>query len=383
MDDFKITQLQDLMREHSAPCVTVYLPTHPAGEQGQQDPVRLKNLLQQAEEQLSAEWMRAPEARKLLRTARGLPEQKGFWKERNLGLAIFISRDFYQTYRLPLTFDEQVFVDRRFHIKPLLPLVSGSEQFFVLALSQNNVRLLSGSRYAMSEVAVPSLPVNMEDALNYAGADRGSQVHSAARGDLGKQAAVFHGQGGRSDTHKDDLAQFFRLVDSALQPVLRGQMKPLLLAGVDYLLPIYREVASYSHIADQELSGNCDYLTPQQVHERAWPLIEPALQRGQQEAAAKYASLASTDKTSDDIRQIVPAARAGRVESLFVDVHRAHWGKFDPQANVVETHDKPHTGDDDLVDLAAAETIARGGVVYAVDGKHVPGGASAAAILRY
>ena len=63
-------------------------------------------------------------------------------------------------------------------------------------------------------------------------------MHSAMRGSLGKQAAVFHGQGGHNETHKDDLLQYFRLVDASLETVLRESQAPLLLAGVDYLLPL-------------------------------------------------------------------------------------------------------------------------------------------------
>jgi hypothetical protein len=43
-----------------------------------------------------------------------------------------------------------VVVTDRFHIKPLLPLLSGDGRFYVLALSQSEVRLLQGTRYSVS-----------------------------------------------------------------------------------------------------------------------------------------------------------------------------------------------------------------------------------------
>jgi len=66
MDVFDDSELRRLTSEEVGPCVTVYLPTHVSGEQGQQDPVRLKNLLQRAEEQFVDGGMRAAEARELL-----------------------------------------------------------------------------------------------------------------------------------------------------------------------------------------------------------------------------------------------------------------------------------------------------------------------------
>lgn len=37
-------------------------------------------------------------------------------------------------------------VDDRFHVTPLLPLLAGDGHFFVLALSQNQIGLLEGTR---------------------------------------------------------------------------------------------------------------------------------------------------------------------------------------------------------------------------------------------
>jgi hypothetical protein len=359
------------------------MPTHVAGEQGQQDPVRLKNLLQAAEEQLSGQWLRAAESRKLLEAARSSPSDAPFWTARSHGLAMFIAPDVLLRYRLPVKLDELVIVNRRFHVKPLLPLLSGADRFFVLALSQKRVRIFEASRDAIHQLDVAGLPTDMETALNYAGADRGLQVHSAMRGALGKQAAVFHGQGGQADSHKDDLSQYFRMIDAALQPALREESAPLLLAGVEYLLPIYREVSSYPRLAEAELVGNCDYLTDHQIHQRVWPLMAPTFQAARETAAAKYRQLAGTGKASNDLREVVAAAFEGRIDTLFVDLHSLRWGAFDPQTGRLEEHPSHQPGDDDLLDLAAVEAIVRRGTVHSVEPAQVPGGRDAAAIFRY
>ncbi len=383
MDTFGTNELRRLTGQQAKPCVSVYLPTHVAGEQRQQDPVRLKNLLQRAEEQLAGGWMRTTEARQFLKAARDLPAEPPFWNERSDGLAIFVAPGSFHCYRLPVKFSELVHVNRRFHVKPLLPLLTAGDRFFILALSQNKVRLFSASRYSIEQVDVKGLAMKMDDALNYVENDRGSQVHTATRGSQGKQAAVFHGHGGQADRHKDDLTQFFRLIDAALQVVLRDESTPLLLAGVEYLLPKYRDVNSYSHVIGEALIGNCDRLTAHQLHEKAWPLIEPVIQQARDDAASEYGRLAGTAKASRDIRQILPAGHEGKIDTLFVDVQAHQWGLFDPSDATVELHDSQNTGDDDLLDLAAVETLSHGGTVYSVEREHVPNAASAAAIFRY
>ena len=79
------------------------------------------------------------------------------------GLVLFLSPEAFRPYRLPLAFEELAIVDRRFHIKPLLPLLAGGERFSLLALSQNNVRFFSMSRHAVETVEVPDLPANMKE----------------------------------------------------------------------------------------------------------------------------------------------------------------------------------------------------------------------------
>ena len=383
MDTFRINQLRELLDVDTTPCVSIYLPTHPAGEQGQQDPVRLKNLLQQAEDQLIEQGMRAVVARELLQVARDLPHDPTFWRARSRGLALFRSPEYWQTFRLPQPFTELVLVNRRFHVKPLLPLLASDGQFHLLTLSQNRVRLLTGSRYGIEEVSVPNLPENMESALNYTGAERGEQVHSAMRGSLGKQAAVFHGQGGHNETHKDDLLQYFRLVDASLETVLRESQAPLLLAGVDYLLPIYRGICHYRQLSPVELPGNFDYATDSQLHQRAWELMEPQFLKNRSLAERRWFSGQGTERVTDHLESIVVASHIGRVDTLFIDQQALRWGAYDPATHTCSVHAQAQPGDDDLLNLAAIQTMLQGGTVYCVQSPEVPGGREAAAWLRY
>ncbi len=385
MDTIGMTELRQLTAHQPGPCVSLYMPTHVAGEQQQQDGVRLKNLLRDAEERLSDGWLRPVEARELLQPLRDLPRDRTFWNARGDGLALFLNRDRLLRFRLPQTFDEWVMVSQRFHVKPLLPLVSRNERCFLLALSQNQVRLYAVTSAGIEPVEVKGLPMSLDSALNNDGADRGSQAHSAERAGVlpGKQGSVFHGQGGVPDAHKDDLIQFFRRVDATLQPILRDEQTPLVLAGVAYLLPIYRQVNSYAHLAKEELTGNCEYLTDRELHQRAWSLMQPEFSRSQNDAAARFRSLAGTGKTSDDVNFVLPAACEGRIESLFLDVGAHVWGKYHHGSGTMEVHAGCSPGDDDLLDAAAVETLDHGGTIFPVAANDLPAQSPVAAIFRY
>ncbi len=64
-------------------------------------------------------------------------------------------------------------------------------------------------------------------------------------------------------------------------------------------------------------AGSLEELGLLELHARAWAVVEPRFLRAQREAAATYHQLAGTGLTSRDPREIVRAAKEGRVEILF------------------------------------------------------------------
>jgi hypothetical protein len=367
MDTFGTRELRRLTANQEGPCVTIYLPTHSAGADGPQDALRLKNLVGEAERQLIDRGVRSTEAKRLLQPARELPADPTFWAKRSQGLALFVNSNVFDRFRVPLDVDEAVTVNRRFQVKPLLSMVNGNDQFFVLALSRHGGRLLEGGQFRVREIPVEGMPGDITQALNYDGADRGSQVHSAMRGDLGKQAAVFHGHGGERETVKEDLARYFRMVDAAVHRVLRQERSPLVLAGVQYQLAIYRDVASYAHIARGELTGSPDHLSDRELQQRAWPLVHSMLKKQRDQAAAKFQRLAGTGRASSDLVQIVQGAHAGQVETLFVDRSAHVWGKYDAESREITMCEERQADDDDLLDFTAVQTLLHGGAVFSIE----------------
>jgi Bacterial archaeo-eukaryotic release factor family 7 len=382
MDTICIDDLKHLAGLREATAISLYLPTHLAPG-ARQDAIRLKNLLERAEDELEAHGLRRGEAQELLSAAGKLPADADFWKGLSQGLAIFVTPKLFRAYRLPLAFDESLTIHSRLNIKPLLPAIDRGERFLLLALSQNHVRLLDATRSSIKEVAVKGLPQNKRQALNYDGADRGEQVHEGMRGNLGKQASIFHGQGGEKDTAKGDLVQFFQIISRALEPVLRNETAPLLLAGVDYLLPLFRHTCSYSHLFERHLAGNCDQLTNRQLHERSLEIIGPYFDRPRRDALEKLCALLGTGKASVDVAEVAEAATTGKIDVLFADVRQEQRGKFDPSPGKALVCDGACDGSEDLVNLAVAETLLHGGAVYAAERRQLPAEAVIAASYRY
>ncbi|HXH10751.1 MAG TPA: hypothetical protein VNP04_13440 [Alphaproteobacteria bacterium] len=286
-------------------------------------------------------------------------------------------------YRLPLRFEELVVVTERFHLKPLLPLLTGDGSFYVLALSQNAVRLLQCTRHHVSEVDLENVPTSLDEALKYDDPERQLQFHTGTPPGTGRRPAMFHGHGVGIDDSKDNILRYCQQLDAGLRTLLRGEQAPLVLAAVDYLMPIYREANTYGHLLNDGVSGNPEGLSAEELQAQAWQVVEPHFRQAQEDAVRQYHRLAGTGRTANDIREVLPAAAHGRVECLFVAVGVQQWGTYDRNSEALQVHQEPQPGDEDLLDLAAMLTIANGGSVHAVKPDDVPGKAPLAAIYRY
>jgi hypothetical protein len=378
MDLFTREDLQALLRGGAPPCLSLYIPTQRGG--GEADPVRWRKALAAAREQLVQRGLRGPEAAEVLAPARALLEDSAFWKSQGDGLAFFLGRGFVRRYRLPLLLPEHVAVGTRFVVTPLLPLLAGDGRFFILSLSQNGVRLLQGTRQTVSPLDLRGVPANLAEALGAHDVDEPLLFHTQPALGLGRKGAIFHGHGVGIDDAKDDLLRYFQKVDRALQPLLAEQKAPLVLAAVNYLLPLYRQASSYPHLLSEAIAGNPDRLSEQELHQRAWPLVEPYFRHAQEKALALYEQLAGTGRTVRGVQQGVPAACRGEVEVLFVARDRSVWGVVDPASGEVVQHEQPAPGDEDLLNLAAASTLRHRGTVHVLSAEQMPGGALLAGI---
>lgn len=375
-------EIRELLLKKDEHCVSVYLPTHRAGREIEQDPIRLDNLLRSAEKELISRGARSVEARQLLRPAFDLMKDGFFNRRLADGLGIFIASDLFRFFRLPVHFDEQVSVGRQFHLKPLLPMLKCCKRFYILGVSRKSIRLLECTEFGVSEIDLKDVPSNMREALGYEEEpsllSRTVPHVSSPRG-----VAMFHGRSGGVVAEKELLWNYFQVLKDSLRPYLGTENIPLIFAGVDYLFPMFRLVDVYPNTLNEIIEGSPDSLEPGELLKRGLQIISPYFQREQRQAAERYLNLLGGPLASARLEEIVQGAFAGRVDTLFVDTRGRKWGKYDAGSGRVEVHAERQNEDEDLLDLAFAQTYLNGGDVYALDPEKIPEAVGAAAIFRY
>jgi hypothetical protein len=385
MDILNPTALKSLIAQQRKWCVSLYIPTHRAGREQQEDPIRLKNLLAEAETKLLANGLRRPEAQKLMRPAEELLWSKDFWQHPADGLAIFLTNDFHKIYRLPLQFKELLSIGTSFHLKPLLPVLGRGIQFYTLAVSLKNVRLFEANADTISEIPL-NFPVSMEEALRLEEGERSfNMLTGSPRSGEGRVGAgSLHGHG-VDDDEKKDILRFFQSVNQGLNDVLDDKNVPMVLAGVDYLLPIFREATSYQNLLEDAIVGNPDRENIRELHQKAWKIVRPIFEESQKKAFEKFEQLHGQQSplAVQDIQAAVKAAVVGQVETIFVPLGAQRWGRYDAENHNVILNDNPKPEDEDIFDFAATQTLLNSGQVFAVPPDQIPGGGEIAATLRY
>jgi hypothetical protein len=88
MDVIRRTDLERLALRGAGPSVSLFLPTHRAGPEVQQAPIRLKNLLREATRALQADGVKAPMVHAVLAPLQRLVNDGLFWQYQSDGLAL-------------------------------------------------------------------------------------------------------------------------------------------------------------------------------------------------------------------------------------------------------------------------------------------------------
>ncbi len=366
------------------PCITIYMPTLQGREKAKENSTRFKNLLSKAEEQLGTLGLESAEINNLLEHEKKLISDSHFWANQSKGLAYFISKKFSRYYRLPMEFKEMSLVRQSFHLKPLFNLLSSDGQFYILALSQKDARLLRGTQNTIEEMDLSKLIEKFEVEFVDEIPEQFLQFHTGAPESGGIRTAVYFGHGGEIDSIvRERLLKFFRFIDREIQDLLDANNSPLILACVDYLAPLYKTSSRYPLLFEDNIKGNPENISARELHEKAWEVVKPYFLEKQNAAKDLYHELKGTGKTSNDILEILPAAYHGRISDLFVTPGVQQWGYFDPETEKITLTEEQQHNSEDLIDMAAAKTFTTSGSVYAVDSEQMPDTTAVAAIFRW
>ncbi len=363
-----LPEIRSLIGLRADACISIYLSTTPQTQHVMASRIAFGNLTKTALKQLDANGF-DKRRRALLETElAALGEDDAFWRLQAHSLAVLATPDSARTFRLATAIADTVEVSDRFHLKPLLRAIAFPQHAFVLALSENAVRLVEVfADLPAALVQVPDLPKSAADAVGRASVNNLTQ---------GTRIANAQGQ-------TVLLRQYARQVDACLRPVLAGRETPLILAATEPLGPIFRAINSYPALLPEGVSASPDRMSESQLAGAARGVLDGHYAAEIAAATALFHERVGQRRAITDIGEAARAATNGAVELLLVDIDQVLPGTVDDIAGKVSLVSAAGASSYDVIDEIAGRAILTGAKVLGVRKSDLPDEAPLAAILRY
>ncbi|MGO1544208.1 MAG: baeRF11 domain-containing protein [Gulosibacter sp.] len=297
---------------------------------------------------------------------RELENDRDFWATSARSVAVFVSPEGIQSFRLMNKLSPLTAVGDRFDVGPLVRAISFRHIGYVLALTEGEVRLLFlDSTATTRQIELTTLPDDAADVL-------------------GQSTS-----GGRLDRHKADgtlgpkveLRRYCSIVQDAVLHEIGDDSVPLVLAAAADLDPAYRQVNTYSSLVEESIDANPASLSVSDLETRGRVILDKMYAAAVADWCENFGNRKPQKRASSNLEVVAQAATAGQVESFLFDIESNDEGIINDFGEVIPVPE-PGPTTYRLVDEVAARVLRTGGRVFAVRRDDLPDDSPLAAVFR-
>ena len=259
-DSFK--DLKPLLAS-AGPCLSVYMPLSTASTAGlnpnaKQNELHWKECIASMDGKLAQFGAQGRELLESIRSWRAVLQDR---QPDGRSLAVFRSPDVFSIAWLDEEVKDRAVAGPHFYIRPMLPELTRSRTFYLLALAQGKTRLLRCTTRTLEEVPLPQhTATSFETYMNTAKPDHVRDNRASPGPSAGSSPGIMFGTVSDAEDWDQYMAHYFRQIDRGVVEVLRGHAEPLVLCAVEYELPLYKTVSTYAHLSDEVVRGAPDSL---------------------------------------------------------------------------------------------------------------------------
>ncbi len=377
------TDVLELIRQSEPFSFSIYLPTHRTGDEvlHRRDSKTLDGLIRSMEKSLLERGMQDADIEKRLNPLKELVEDEEFWRQRTEGLGLFVNESMLMTADLPIPVNAEFHIGDTFYLLPLVPMLSGFGNYYLLAIELERIRLFKAGRGTFEEIPVQEfIPERLEGRVGYDYEQKSLQFRSQQQ----QTGSSYHGHAEADRDRKNEILRYFQEVDKGLRPVLKENALPLILASQTYLAAIFKEASSYEPMVEGHLITNLSEVSNEELHRESWKLMSPLFEELKQNKWARFEQMHGTGKASAQLSRIIPAAFDGKVDSLFIEEGLDIMGTFDASDRTITLADARDEKAESLLNLAMQQTLKNGGFVFILSAEDLPAESQGmVALFRY
>ncbi|CAD5901697.1 conserved hypothetical protein [Carnobacterium maltaromaticum] len=359
MDYSELKKISDFTHD---PAVTISLRTHRTSPKNQKDAIVLKNLINETEERL----LELYDKRKVwgvMDNLRALETELNHQKNLDT-LILFASEDFKEAIKLPIEIEKDtVKIDKKFSTRNLIRAVKQTEHYYVLTLSQQEVRVLEFFNDTfVQEFETEDFPFKNTEFYE---TDPTQNSIGAVQNNL--------------------IKEFFNRADNAFYKIYRENPLPVILAGVQRNIEYYHEIANQDEWFIGSIHGSFDRtkITNHEIVELAYPVIEAYVSDQLDQSLADLETAENENKLVNELSNIYKAVTEGRGKKLYVEKDFFQSAVIEEGTLIVTEDTSQAEVVDDIVNEIIHTVTEFGGEVVFVPNDYLAKYHHIALILRY
>jgi len=357
-----------LQSVHSAPAVSILVPTHAATGDSQQDPIYVKNSIRAAEMRLLRDFPRR-DAEPVIQHLKQVAEEIDYRADHE-GLAIFATRDTGLWFDLPFCPDELVKVDETLATGEIARGLNHVPRYWLVTLGGHRARLMEGTNDRLREVELAGFPLYSEESSVPEIVPGGREANPAVH----PQEAVDH-------------RLFLRRASESFEKILHEDPTPVVVVGIDRYLDLVRSENLFGDRRIAEISGNYDYMGPGELGRLVWPEVEQGFRAEWAKLLDSLEVATGKKLAAFGLQECWDAAQMNRGHHLLVEEGYRQPGRLGEGGLALEPMDDPEVFGADVLQDAVGElaelVVSKGGQVALMDNGSLADRGRVALILRF
>ncbi len=340
-------------------CVTIILKTHRTKPDSNQDAINLKNLIDDAEKRLYADFEKRfvwPIIENINKLVEDIDHSQNLE-----GLVLVANQTMADFTRIPIEVTSRVVVDKTFATRDLIRSMHTESSYYVLALSRTQARLI--------------------EAYN-------DKVVKEFKGEFPIEDHLYTTNKAKSSTNKghDNLIEeFFNRVDKIVIETTKNNPKPIVLATEDRNFDYYLKVADQKDRIVGSINRDQKDESAHDLVKNAWEEVLELVKQKNTNRITELNEAVGRNHFVSDFNEIWSAIQEGKGKTLFVK--RGFYQPALIDGNVITLVDDDRRMEknvvDDIVDEMIEHNLAFGGDIVFVEGEELEGFQQLALTTRY
>ncbi|MBO0451035.1 hypothetical protein [Candidatus Enterococcus murrayae] len=352
--------------EATGPFITFMLNTHHAHQDVEKDQIMFKNFAKEAKKRFEKKYTDhsfEPFQEKIDQ----LLADGDFWRSGTKSVAVILTTDETYIHRLNISVDDQYYVSELPYLLAIIKNAQFNYAYYLMTLNRDSMKLYFVRNKEVKMVELPDdAPMDIVTALG----DEltGGDLNVSARGG---EVGSYHGVNAKDEEVEIDWVNYYQAVDNFIKELDNPDQLPLYLFALPENQTQFKKIAKNPYYSDKAaINGSPAQANINEIKQESEKLSDQLADIETQ----TYQKLINR-KFVDQLVDIVPAAKEGKISHLFIATSNLVDG-FGEDPDV--EYDRRQ-----VLNEIADNVIKNGGQVFVLDQKDAPDEKSLLAILRY